>query len=69
MRTMFRTKPVYAEILKRCAEELPCYPVRPEHFIWKMKHNKGCISMLMGGKRTRKDWNGRTRSSSRWETA
>ena len=51
MRTMFRTKPVYAEILKRCAEELPCYPVRPEHFIWKMKHNKGCISMLMGGKK------------------
>lgn len=51
MRTTFHAKSAYMDILQRCVQELPQHPVRPERFIWKMKHNKGCISMMTGGQK------------------
>ena len=52
MRTAFREKKEFGDILLRCAEEYICNsPVRPVRFMEVMKHNRGCISMMLGGKK------------------
>lgn len=52
MRTTFRAEPKYAEILLKCAEKYICEtPAWPVRFMKAMEHNKGCISMMLGGKK------------------
>lgn len=52
MRTIFRAKPEYAATLLKCAEEYVCDPeVRPSRFMRAMEHNRGCISMMLGGQK------------------
>ena len=49
MRTQFRTKPEYAELLRKAARELPCKsPAKPLRFIQKMKDNTGFIGLISG---------------------
>lgn len=52
MKTLFRAEEKYSRILRRCAEEFRCdSPARPERFMKVMAHNRGCISMMLGGKK------------------
>lgn len=52
MRTTFRAEEKYGKILRKCAEEYCCdSPAKPERFIKVMEHNRGCISMMLGGKK------------------
>lgn len=49
MRTTFHTRQPYADMFLACAKEFICNsPVRPLHFIEKMKTNQGSIGFLSG---------------------